>query len=130
MSLQCGGARGKLVMVQVCPRRIGSLGLQEQGLTSTSHGRQPRKLLRRSVEVVVFAGGQSTSADPWQAAVMLLLDRLLEAWSECTPGQLADTPEAAAVDCCQAILKAAGLLLNRLHPGMNRFQHTVGRILR
>ncbi len=52
-----------------------------------------------------------------------LLGHLLDAWAECTPGQLSAEPEAAAVAACAAILDCTRLLLARLPPG--KFLFTV-----
>lgn len=46
-----------------------------------------------------------------------LMERLLEAWSECTPSQLSDAPEAASAACCRSLLICARRLLDRLPPG-------------
>lgn len=59
-----------------------------------------------------------TDKEPVQAVVGKLLERLLEAWAECTPGQLSTAPDPAAVQCCEAILDSTSLLLDRLTPGV------------
>ncbi len=62
-----------------------------------------------------IAGGNTK--EPRQLALESLLERLLEAWVECTPGQLSSAPDAAAVQCCEAILHCASLVLDRMTPG-------------
>ena len=60
---------------------------------------------------------QRASAEPMEAATHALMGRLLEAWSECAPGQLSAAPEAASAACCRAILVCAIRLLDLLPPG-------------
>lgn len=52
-----------------------------------------------------------------EAAIHALMERLLEAWAECTPSQLSASPEPAAAACCHSILVCAMRLLDHLPPG-------------
>ncbi len=61
--------------------------------------------------------------EPVQTVVGKLLERLLEAWAECTPGQLSTQPDSAAVQCCESILDCTSLLLDRLMPGVMHSFH-------
>ena len=64
-------------------------------------------------------GAGSAGGEPEQAAAEALLGHLLDAWAECTPGQLGSqgAPDAGAAACCAAVLECARLLLDRLPPG-------------
>ena len=52
-----------------------------------------------------------------EAAIHVLIERLLEAWAECTPSQLSAAPEPASGACCHSILVCTKRLLDRLPPG-------------
>ena len=70
---------------------------------------------------VIVADGvskrQEAAAEPMEAAIHVLIERLLEAWAECTPSQLSAAPEPAAAACCHSILVCTKRLLDRLPPG-------------
>ena len=70
---------------------------------------------------------QRASAEPLEVATHALMARLLEAWSECAPGQLASAPEAASAACCRAILACAIRLLDLLPPGAAAHEAVLGK---
>lgn len=79
----------------------------------------PRFLSASQDSATSLAGSRVADGkkEPLQKAGDLLLERLLAAWAECTPGQLSAAPEVATVQCCEAILDCIGLLLDRMPPG-------------
>lgn len=57
-----------------------------------------------------------------------LVQRLLDCWRECAPGQLADAPELNAVLCMEAILTSANLLIDS-HPQLLAGPGTIATLL-
>lgn len=66
---------------------------------------------------------KSAEEDELHTAIGALLERLLEAWGECTPGQMSSAPELTAIQCCAAILDCSKLLLARLPKGSHPLWH-------
>ncbi len=51
-----------------------------------------------------------------RAAVERVMGGVMDAWVECTPGQLGHMPDTMAVQCMDAVLQCTAALLDRLPP--------------